>query len=363
MLVLTFGEIMARVSPRGNLQLRQALPGRVNLTFGGAEANVAVSLAQLGTSARFLTSLPDNAVAHALLANLRGLGVDVGHIHLAASGRLGIYFLETGANQRPSKVIYDREGSSISLTPPEGYDFDKALEGVQWLHFTGITPSLSENAYKSCLALAGKTKENGVSVSCDLNFRKKLWKWKPGTGASELAKECMSALLPSVDVVIANEEDAANVLGISAEGTSVQSGKLNAEAYEDVAKAIVKAFPNVKRVAITLRESISASHNNWGGMLFDAAAGKACFAPLDEDGSYAPYQVTNIVDRVGAGDAFGAGLIHALNSEDYSASQAALRFAVAASCLKHSISGDFNYVTRDEVESLMRGGKSGRIQR
>lgn len=363
MSVLTFGEIMMRVSLQGNLRFQQALPGRANLTFGGAEANVAVSLTLLGTRARFLTSLPDNAVAGALLANLRGLGVDVDHVHFTARGRLGVYFLETGANQRPSKVIYDREGSSISLTDHEEYDFDKALEGMEWLHFTGITPSLSENAYKSCVALVAKAREKDIPISCDLNFRKKLWKWRPGVSATELAGECMSALLPSVEMVIANEEDAENVLGIRAEGTDVGSGELDAEAYEGVAREIVKAFPNVKRVAITLRESICASHNNWGGMLLDVAADKACFAPLDSDGNYAPYQIKNIVDRVGAGDAFGAGLIYALNSEGYAAPEDAIRFAAAASCLKHSVPGDFNYVSREEVESLMRGSKSGRIQR
>jgi 2-dehydro-3-deoxygluconokinase len=208
-----------------------------------------------------------------------------------------------------------------------------------------------------------EAKGKGASVSCDLNFRKKLWNWEPGTEKKALAERCMSEVLPFVDVVIGNEEDAADVLGIHAEGTSVEEGKINAGAYEDVACAIISRFPNVARVAITLRESISASHNNWGAMLFDAEADRGHFAPLNEDGDYAPYEIRSIVDRVGGGDSFGAGLIYALNSEEYGAPEMAVRFAAAASCLKHSIKGDFNYVTVDEVARLVGGQTSGRVRR
>ncbi len=363
MKVLTFGEIMMRVAPEGNLRFRQVMPGKVDITFAGGEANVAASVALLGGQARYLTALPKNAIADSLLANLRGIGVDTDHILLTSKGRLGIFFLEAGANQRSSNVIYDREGSSIALATPEDYDFDGALDGIGWLHITGITPALSENAFLSTLAIVAKAAQKGVTVSCDLNFRKKLWRWKPGLSPEQLAQESMNAILPYVDLVIANEEDAKDVLGIEAEGTSVEEGKINAAAYESVARKIIARFPNVKRVAITLRESVSATHNNWGGMIFDGESGKAFFAPLGADGQYQPYEIRNIVDRVGGGDSFGGGLVYALTSGDYPDPEPALRFAVAASCLKHSIKGDFNYVAKDEVVALMKGSASGRVRR
>jgi 2-dehydro-3-deoxygluconokinase len=335
----------------------------VDVTFAGGEANVCASLAMFGEQTRYLTALPVTAITQALIDNLRGLGIDTSCILLRGEGRLGIYFLETGANQRSSNVIYDRDGSAISLAAPDEYDFDRALDGVHWVHTTGITPSLSENAYLSTLALVQAAKAKGASVSCDLNFRKKLWNWEPGTAKKDLARRCMSEILPSVDVVIGNEEDASDVLGIEAAGTSVEEGKINAAAYETVARTVAERFPNVSKVAITLRESISATHNNWGGMLFDVATDTGHFAPLDADGDYAPYEIRSIVDRVGGGDSFGAGLICALNSEKYAAPEMAIRFAVAASCLKHSVKGDFNYVARDEVERLVAGQASGRVRR
>ena len=360
---LTFGEIMMRVAPEGFLRFRQSMPGKVDITFAGGEANVAASLANFGNETRYLTALPDNAITQSLLAVLKGLGIDTGSVLMRKTGRLGIYFLETGANQRSSNVIYDRDASAISLAAPDEYDFDAALDGVHWVHITGITPSLSENAHLSTLELAKRAKAVGASVSCDLNFRKKLWNWKPGVAAKELAQESMSEILPFVDVVIGNEEDASDVLGIAAEGTEVEAGEINAKAYEDVARAIVGRFPNVSRVAITLRESVSASHNNWGAMLFDVATEQPYFAPVDEAGVYVPYAIRDIVDRVGGGDSFGGGLIHALNSDEYGAPEMAIRYAVAASCLKHSIKGDFNYVTRDEVAALVAGQASGRVRR
>ncbi|MCF7837551.1 MAG: sugar kinase [Candidatus Marinimicrobia bacterium] len=362
-MILTFGEIMMRIAPEGYLRFRQALPGRVDVTFAGGEANVAASLALFGQPVRYLTALPGHAIAQSLLATLKGLGIDTGPVLLRRQGRLGVYFLETGANQRASNVIYDREGSAIALAEPSEYDFEAALRGVNWVHLTGITPALSRNAFAATLELARRAQAGGARVSCDLNFRKKLWHWRPGTSARELAAECMSEILPHVDVVIANEEDAADVLGIQAAGTAVESGRINAAAYEQVARAITGRFANVRQVAITLRESISASHNNWGGLLFDRETDRAHWAPLDPEGRYQPYEIRNIVDRVGGGDSFAGGLIHALNSDRHAAPADAIRFAVAASCLKHSIKGDFNFVTLDEVEALMAGQASGRVRR
>ncbi len=360
---LAFGEIMARIAPESHLRWRQAVPGRVEVTWGGGEANVCASLAMFGQSVRYVTALPRHAITESLAATLRGLGVDTGHILWRDQGRLGLYFVEAGANQRGSTVLYDREHSAISLAGPDEYAFDAALAGVHWLHVTGITPSISEPACQSNLDLVRRAKQAGAAVSCDLNFRKKLWNWRPGTDKKTLAGECMSEVLQHVDLVIANEEDAADVLGIRAEGTDVERGTINAAAYEKVAREIVRRFPGVSRVAITLRQSISADHNNWGGMLFDADADRAFLAPLDDRGHYCPYEIRDIVDRVGGGDSFAAGLIYALNSDTYRKPQQAIRFAVAASCLKHSIQGDFNYVSVAEVAALAGGVATGRVQR
>lgn len=360
---LAFGEIMMRIGPEGFLRFRQVLPGRLVATFGGAEANVCASLAMLGRPVRLLTALPKHAVAQGLVDSLRGLGIDTGSIIRRDEGRLGIYFVEAGANQRSSQVTYDRDLSAISLAAPEEYDFDAALSGVTRLHVTGITPALSDSAFRSTLALVRMAKEREVTVSCDLNFRKKLWRWRPGTDTETLARECMAQILRSVDLVIGNEEDAEKVLGIHALGTSVEEGKIDAGAYLDVARQIHEQFPNISLVAITLRESVSASHNNWGAMIYDTHEQTACFAPLDAEGYYRPYEIRNIVDRVGAGDSFAAGLTYALDSQQYAEPADAVRFAVAASCLKHSISGDFNYVTLDEIEALAAGQASGRVQR
>ena len=362
-MLLAFGEIMMRVAPPGLLRFRQALPGAMDCTFGGGEANVCASLAMLGRKTRYLTALPEHAIAESLIAMLRGLGIDTDHILLRDDGRLGIYFLEAGANQRSSKVIYDRQYSAVGLAAPQEYGFDAALEGVDRLHVTGITPALSENAFRSTLELAQTAKQRGVTVSCDLNFRNKLWRWRPGTDAQTLARQCMLQILPHVDLVIGNEEDAEKVLGIEAKDTSVERGQIDPAAYQAVARQIHGLFANVSQVAITLRESISASHNNWGAMLFVAEANKTFFAPLDEQGDYRPHEIRNIVDRVGAGDSFAAGLIYALDSEDHADSASALQFAVAASCLKHSIPGGMNFATLDEILALAAGHASGRVQR
>lgn len=353
---------MGRFSPRDFLRFRQALPGELELTFGGAEANVAVSLALLGGRSKYVTALPDHDISRACVSDLGGLGVDTSGIKLVSEGRMGLYFVEKGANQRPSRVIYDREHSAISMTRASDYNWEEQLAGAGWLHITGITPSLSEEAAGATHAAAETAKKKGLTVSCDLNFRKKLWKWKSGTGPGDLAQATMRRILPNVDVVIANEEDAHDVLGISAENTDVESGKLDAGKYTAVAREIVRQFPNVGLVAITLRESISATHNNWGAMLYDAQTDKVYFAP-EQDGKYAPYEIRFIVDRVGGGDSFGAGLIFALNTPELAGPADAIRFATAASCLAHSVSGDFNFVTRTEVETLMGGSASGRVVR
>ena len=360
---LAFGEIMARIAPPGPLRWRQALPGAVDVTWGGGEANVCASLAMFGQRARYLTALPRTPIAEAVVGTLRGLGVDCEHVLWRQKGRLGLYFVESGANQRGSTVIYDRAGSAVSLAGPDEYDFAAALAGVKWLHVTGITPAISESACRANLALVKRAKAAGVAVSCDLNFRKKLWTWRPAAQPKALARECMAEVLPHVDVVIANEEDAADVLDIHAAGSNAAAGQIDAEAYIDVARQIVRRYSNVRRVAITLRESVSADHNNWGAMLFDAESDAAAFAPLGASGSYQPYEIRNIVDRVGAGDSFAAGLLYALNTAELAAPERAIAFAVAASCLKHSIHGDFNYVTKDEVLALMGGNASGRVQR
>ena len=362
MKIVTFGEIMGRLTPSGVLRLRQALPGSLDVTFAGAEANVAASLSLFGMRSSFVTALPSNVIADACVASLDSLGVDTQHIIRSEEGRLGLYFLETGANQRPSQVIYDRDGSSISLMPPDQYDWKEVFDGATWFHVTGITPAISKLAADSTMAAVRTAKEFGITVSCDLNFRKKLWRWDKDLAPRELAEKTMRALLPFVDIVIANEEDCGDVLNIRAGDTDVHSGSLNIDRYPDVARQLTQQFPNVSLVAITLRESISASHNNWGGTLYDRKNDVAHFAPMLGD-EYQPYSITNIVDRVGAGDSFAAGLIFALNSNEFKAPKDVIRFAVASSCLAHSIVGDCNFSTRAEVEALMKGAVSGRVIR
>jgi 2-dehydro-3-deoxygluconokinase len=361
--IVTFGEMMGRIAPVGSERFTQALPGAVDITFGGGEANVAVSLAMFGAQAAFVTALPNNPIADACLMTLRALGVDTSQIVRTARGRLGLYYLETGANQRAGNVVYDREDSALMITPPEAYDWADIFSCAGWFHFTGITPALSEQTAHAVLAAVKAASEAEATISCDLNFRKKLWGWSPGVEPRALAEEVMRQILQYVDVIIANEEDAEQVLGIKAEHTDVNAGRLNVEAYCDVAAQIVEQFPNVEKVAITLRESLSASHNNWGGLLYDADSMLAYLAPLNTDGEYQPYEIRSIVDRVGGGDAFAAGLIYALTTDDLDDPATAIRFAVAASCLKHSMVGDLNYATRAEVDALMGGAMSGRVNR
>ena len=338
---ITFGEIMFRFNPEGFLRLVQA--DKMEVSIAGGEANVAVSLANYGLDAAFVSKVPTHEVGDCVIRGLRTYGIDTRHI-VRGGKRLGIYYVEKGASQRPSKVIYDREGSSIAMAEPCDFDWDAIFEGAQWFHWTGITPALSDNLVQICLEACKKAKEKGITISCDLNYRKKLW-------SREKAGQVMAQLMPYVDVCIANEEDAADVFGIHAEHTDIEGGKLDYAAYESVARQLSQRF-GCKKVAITLRGSISASENTWAGMLYDAETDKAVLSRS--------YHIL-IVDRVGGGDSFGGGLIAATLS-DYD-SQATIEFAVAASCLKHSIEGDYNMVSMDEVLSLAGGNASGRVQR
>ena len=338
---ITFGEIMFRFNPEGYLRLVQA--DKLEVSVAGGEANVSVSLANYGLETAFVSKVPAHEVGDCVIRGLRTYGIDTRYV-LRGGKRLGIYYVEKGASQRPSKVIYDREGSAISMADPAEFDWDTIFEGAQWFHWTGITPALSDNMVQATLDACKKAKEKGITVSCDLNYRKKLW-------SREKAGEVMAQLLPYVDVCIANEEDCADVFGIHAEGTDIEGGKLNHEGYISVARQLSQRF-GCKKVAITLRGSISASENDWAGMLYDAATDTANFSRT--------YNI-KIVDRVGGGDSFGAGLIYSLLQEKKP--QDAINFAVAASCLKHTIEHDFNLVSVAEVEALAAGNASGRVQR
>ena len=359
--VVTFGEIMCRLSSPDHLRLRQTREFEV--TYAGAEASVAASICNFGGGARYVTALPKHALAEATMDVVRAVGVDTRYVLRTDTGRLGLYFVETGANQRPSNVVYDRADSAVAITPADQYDWDAILTDAQWLHLSGITPALSQNAAEATLVAAQRAKAAGVKVSIDLNFRNKLWKWDASKSSRELAQETMRTILPHADVIIGNEEDCCDVLGIRAGHSDVHNGTLDVARYPDVARQVARQFPAMSKIAITLRESLSATHNNWGAMLYDAADDRSYFAPLNSDDEYEPYEIKNIVDRVGGGDAFAGGLIFALTTPEFSNLQLAVKFAVAASCLKHSIKGDFNFSTRSEVESLMNGCVSGRVRR
>lgn len=339
--VVTFGEVMLRLKSPGAERLFQS--PSLEATFGGAEANVAVSLAQFGASVSFVTALPHNQVGDACVAGLRGFGVDTSHIRRQGE-RVGIYFLETGANQRPSRVIYDRTHSAIALAQPGDFDWNAIFQDAGWFHITGVTPAISEGAAELCIEGASKARELGLTVSCDYNFRKNLWKW------GKKAPEVMREIVRHTTIGIANEEDCQKSLGIDI-AVDVHAGSLESERYRAIAERVLDQFPGLEKQAITLRESRSADHNGWSAVLHNRKEFLTSRA----------YEITDIVDRVGAGDSFGAGLIHALltGRDD----QSALEFATAASCLKHSIPGDYNRVGVAEVEALMKGEASGRVQR
>lgn len=338
----SFGEIMLRLSPPGFERFLQTPVFMA--TFGGGEANVAVSLAQFGASARFITILPEaNPLADGVIGELRRFNVDAGHI-ARAPGRMGIYFVETGANQRPSKVLYDRAHSAMAEAKPGAIDWDSALQGAGWFHITGITPAIGASCAELALESLRKARELGIQTSCDLNFRKNLWKW------GKQACEVMPQLVKLTDICIANEEDCQKALSIHVD-IEVESGSLEREKYSELAERVLATYPNLKMIAITLRESKSASHNRWS----------ACLRTGKEFLLSRRYDITHIVDRVGGGDSFAAGLIYGLTHLPEPAQ--ALDFAVAASALKHSVPGDFNRFSADEVRALMKGGGSGRVER
>ncbi len=343
--VITFGEIMLRLSTPGYLRFGQAR--QFDATFGGGEANVAVSLANYGIDAAFVTRLPDNDIAKACIKDLRSYGVDTSKI-VFGGDRVGIYFLETGAVARPSKVVYDRAGSAIATIQPGMIDWKKVFEGADWFHWTGITPALSQGAADVCLEAIKAANALGVKVSCDLNYRKNLWKY------GKTAGEVMPSLVEGCDIILGNEEDADKVFGIKPEGFDVTAtgGAIDQGRFRSVGEQLMKRFPRAKKVIITLRGSINANHNTWGGVLWDGA--RLYESPR--------YDITHIVDRVGGGDSFMGGLIYGLLSYPGD-DQKALNFAVAASCLKHTIFGDYNQVTVAEVENLMKGDASGRVAR
>lgn len=338
--VITFGEIMLRLAPNGYMRILQE--PSFEATFGGAEANVAVALANFGDNVAFVSKVPDHALGKAAISELKKYGVDTSFISLGGN-RLGVYYMEKGANQRPSVCIYDREGSSFQESKSTDFDWDKIFEDSEWFHFTGITPALGDALSEICLAACKEAKKRNISVSCDLNYRAKLW-------PKEKASYTMEKLCSYVDLLIANEEDAKQVFGIEAENTDVLSGKIDRVGYQFVAEELKKRF-NFSMIAITLRRSHSASVNDWSALVYD---GNEFFYSQE-------YHIDHIVDRVGSGDSFGAGLIYALR-HDYDA-QNAVEFAVASAVLKHSIEGDFNRVSLKEVENLVNGNHSGRVQR
>jgi 2-dehydro-3-deoxygluconokinase len=341
--IISFGEIMLRLKSPANERWFQS--PALEATFGGGEANVAVSLSILGESAAFASALPDNPVGEAAVRELRRYGVDVSALK-RTKGRLGIYFLETGANQRPSNVVYDREGSAISQVKPGDFAWKDILKGADWFHLTGITPALSRSAADAAMEAVAAAKAAGAKVSIDLNYRKKLWNY----GAK--APEVMRPLASLADVIIANEEDVQMCLGIAAAGVDVAKGELDAAVYERLAAAVKAEFPGVGVVAITLRESRSADRNGWSAVLHGASGFRASRA----------YDIDDIVDRVGGGDSFSAGLIYGLLNFPGDEAKA-LEFAAAASALKHAIPGDFNLSSKAEIETLLKGDGSGRVQR
>ncbi len=341
--IITFGEVMLRLASPGYQRFAQATS--FEATYGGGEANVAVSLANFGMPVGYVSRLPENDLGKACEMNLKKFGIDTGHIAWGGE-RLGIYFLETGAVARASKVVYDRAHSAIAEVQPGMIDWDKVFQGATWFHWTGITPAISQGAADVCLEAVKVASEKGITISTDLNFRKNLWKY------GKKAEEIMPAIVEHCDIILGNEEDAEKVFGIHPDGVDVTSGEVTSEAYRSVCEQLMQKFPKAKKVIITLRGSINANHNTWSGVLYN---GNTLFeAPQ--------YDITHIVDRVGGGDSFMGGLIYGLLTYEGD-DQKALNFAVAASCLKHTIHGDFNMVTVDEVEKLMGGDASGRVSR
>ncbi len=340
--VVTFGEVMLRLATPGFARFQQAMPGSLNTSFAGAEASIAVSLAYLGINAAFVTALPFNAIADACIADLRSLGVETKHILRTHEGRVGCFFLEHGANQRGGNVIYDRDGSSVAITPPSAYDWDAIFAGCEWFVISGITPAISRNAAEVALIAVQEAARRKIKVVCDMNYRTKLWHWAPPLSARDLATRTMKTLLPFVHVFVGGISDATAMLGIE------HSDDLHA-----LAKQIVAQFPNLTHAAFTLRDGSTSAAQCFSGAIYEAATDTLHTAPR--------YTITQIIDRLGAGDAFTAGLIFSFlqNSDP----QTAISFATAAGCLAHSIEGDYNYSTRSEIETLMQGDGGGRVSR
>ena len=348
MKVVTFGEIMGRFATPGFQRFQQAMPGKMEVIFAGAEASIAASVAHLGGEGVFVSALPLNPLGDACVASLRAQGVETRHIVRVNEGRLGLYFLEHGANQRASQVVYDRDGASIAVTSADRYDWESILSGADWFVMSGITPALSKNAAHVAHVALNEASKRGVRVAIDVNYRSKLWRWEPGTSSRALATRVLRELLPRVDLFIGGKSDGVELWGLSPSWDE-----------EAMAREIVKTSQKIRRVAMSLREGNSASETAYGGMLYDADEDRAYYAP--EKGRL--HSIGRIVDRLGAGDAFTAALIFALETPELSAPAHAIGFAAAAGCLAHSVEGDFNACTREEIQSLMWGEASGRISR
>lgn len=340
--VVTFGEIMARVAMPGFARFRQAMPGAVNLTFAGAEASIAASLACLGVDAAFVTSLPDHAVADACIDELRGLGVETRHILRTSAGRIGVFYLEHGVNQRGGNVIYDREGASVALTPAGAYDWDAVFAGCEWFVISGITAAISRNGAEVALFAVRAAAERGIKVVCDINFRTKLWRWEHSVDAPDLARRTLCGILPYVTLFVGGVSDATLVLGTGHGG-----------GLKELARMLCSRFPGLSHAAFTLRDGSTSSGQVFGGVLFDSAADELHASPQ--------HSIVHVVDRLGAGDAFTAGLVFAMMEGLQGAE--AVAFAAAAGCLAHSIEGDFNRSTRAEIEALVAGDGGGRVSR
>ncbi len=374
--IVALGEIMARLSSPGHLRLGQCMPGELEVIFAGAEASVAMSIAHLGGDAAFVTALPDHAIADACVASVRSVGVDTRQILRTAAGRLGLYFLEAGINQRPAKVIYDREGSSIAITPPSAYDWEAIFASADWLVISGITPAISAVGAELTRVAVHEATIRGVQVLCDFNYRGKLWHWDPATPPRQLAVRTIAALMPSIDLFVAGSDEMAEILAVSS-GVDAEPPSRDAP-FAVVARRLAERFPRLAHVATTVRNSHSASRQEVGGLLLDVRNDRIHAAPRagaivdksDEPASVADesrlsggYLIEQIVDRIGTGDAFTAGLLFALTTPEWAAPERAIAFATAAYCLSHSVHGDFHFSTREEIEELVAGDTSGRVQR
>jgi 2-dehydro-3-deoxygluconokinase len=353
-----YGEILLRLSPPDYLRVAQALPGQLDAAFAGAEANVAVAIAQLGGSAEFVSALPANSVGDAAVAVLRGARVGVENILRSETGRCAAYFVETGASQRGGLVLYDRDGSTFSLTGSAAYDWKRILAGAGWFHTTGISAGVSRVAALATQEAVRAARAAGLTVSCDLNFRRKLWRWEPGVTPEELSRRTLAEILPHVDVLLGNAHDIASAIGEELGAEELAS----VDQHANLARKAARAFPQLRWVAMTLRQNHSASRNCWGALLHRGADGASFLAPR-RAGNYEPYVIDTIVDRVGTGDAFAGALIFALENPELADPNRAIAFATAAGCLAHSMRGDFFYCTRAEVEQLMNGDSCGHLSR